>query len=69
MKKSCFPALIVAVFFSSFPAWADTSYFQDEINQMKSDIIVIQRQLYREKNDTTAPKESVSNFQISIGEN
>ena len=41
---------------------------QDELNQIKEDIVSIQRQLYREKNDSTAPKESVSNFQIKLGE-
>ena len=68
MKKFCFLALNAAVFFSSLPAKAADSYLQDEIDQIKSDIVVIQRQLYREKSDTTAPKESVSNFQVRLGE-
>lgn len=52
---------------SAFSAKAD--YLQDEINQIKDDIVVIQRQLYREKNDTTAaPQESVSNVQVRLGE-
>lgn len=68
MKKFCFLALNAAVFFSSLPAKATDSYLQDEIDQIKSDIVVIQRQLYREKSDTTAPKESVSNFQVRLGE-
>lgn len=68
MKKFCFLALNAAVFFSSLPTRAADSYLQDEIDQIKSDIVVIQRQLYREKNDTTAPKESVSNFQVRLGE-
>lgn len=49
MKKFCFLALNAAVFFSSLPAKAADSYLQDEIDQIKSDIVVIQRQLYREK--------------------
>lgn len=68
MKKFCFLALNAAVFFSSLPARAADSYLQDEIDQIKSDIVVIQRQLYREKSDTTAPKESMSNFQVRLGE-
>lgn len=49
-------------------AWDDNNSMQDQINQIKDDIVVIQRQLYREKNDTTAPKESVSNVQVRLGE-
>lgn len=52
----------------SFSANANDMYMQDELNQIKDDIVAIQRQLYREKNDTTAPQESVSNFQIKLGE-
>lgn len=52
----------------SFYANASDMYIQDELNQIKDDIVSIQRQLYREKNDTTAPQESVSNFQIKLGE-
>ena len=47
---------------------ANDTYLQDEINQIKDDIVVIQRQLYRDKSDTTAPTESVSTFQIKLGE-
>ena len=57
-----------ALITGSLPAKAADSYLQDEIDQIKSDIVVIQRQLYREKSDTTAPKESVSNFQVRLGE-
>lgn len=43
-------------------------YLKDEINQIKDDIIVLQRQMYREKADTEAPKESVSDFHVRFGE-
>ena len=49
-------------------SFANDTYLQDEINQIKDDIVVIQRQLYRDKSDTTAPTESVSTFQIKLGE-
>jgi len=49
-------------------AWDDTPSMQDQINQIKDDIVVIQRQLYRDRNDTTAPQESVSNVQVRLGE-
>ena len=49
-------------------ASAKDTYLQDEINQIKDDIVVIQRQLYRDKSDSTAPTESVSTFQIKLGE-
>lgn len=38
-----------ALITGSLPAKAADSYLQDEIDQIKSDIVVIQRQLYREK--------------------
>ena len=47
---------------------AEELSLQQEINQLKDDIVVIQRQLYRDKNDTTAPQESVSNVQMRLGE-
>lgn len=46
----------------------DSSFLRDELEQIKSDIVVMQRQLYRDKNDTTAPQESVSNVQVRLGE-
>lgn len=52
----------------AFSAQADDTFIRDDINQIKEDIIVLQRQLYRDKNDTTAPQESVSTFQIKLGE-
>ena len=61
----CFSVLFSGI---SFYANASDMYIQDELNQIKDDIVSIQRQLYREKNDTTAPQESVSNFQIKLGE-
>lgn len=51
-----------------FNAHADEISLQQEINQLKDDMVVIQRQLYRDKNDTTAPQESVSNVQMRLGE-
>ena len=68
MKKAylyCFGLLLAS---PAFAQWEDTSSMQSEINRIKDDIVVIQRQLYREKNDTTAPAESVSNVQVRLGE-
>ncbi len=61
----------IFLFFSvlfAFNAQADDVYLRDEINQIKDDIVVLQRQLYREKADVEAPKESVSDFHIRFGE-
>ena len=66
MKK--FYLLGVLCFCCSLNAHAAEQYIQDQIDQIKDDIVVIQRQLYRDKNDSTAPKESVSNFQVRLGE-
>lgn len=68
MNKKYLFCLFSLFLSTSFSANANDIYLQDEINQIKEDIITIQRQLYRDKNDTTAPKESVSNFQIKLGE-
>ena len=68
MKKAylyCFGLLLAT---PSFAAWEDTSSLQAEINQLKEDMIVVQRQIYRDKNDTIAPQESVSNVQVRLGE-
>ena len=35
---------------------------------LKEDLVVVQRQLYRDKADSTAPQESVSNIQVRLGE-
>jgi len=51
-----------------YNASAEEVSLQQELNQLKEDIVVIQRQLYRDKNDTTAPQESVSNVQMRLGE-
>lgn len=61
----------VFLFFSvlfALNAKADDMYLKDEINQIKDDIIVLQRQMYREKADAEAPKESVSDFHVRFGE-
>lgn len=68
MKKAylyCFSLLLAT---PALAQWDNTTSLQSEINQLKDDIIVIQRQLYREKNDSTAPAESVSNVQVRLGE-
>lgn len=46
----------------------DRNFLQGQIDQIKDDIVVMQRQLYREKNDAAAPQESVSNVQVRMGE-
>ena len=68
MKKSYLLYLGVLIFGVPSISFANETYLQDEINQLKDDIVVIQRQLYRDKNDTSAPAESVSTFQIKLGE-
>jgi len=68
MKKAyllCFGLLFAL---PAFNASAEDYALRQEINQLKDDIVVLQRQLYREKNDTTAPQESVSNVQVRMGE-
>lgn len=47
---------------------ADDLLLREDIDKLKDDMVMVQRQLYREKNDTTAPQESVSNIQIRLGE-
>ncbi len=68
MKKNYFLYLGILMGFNTFSAQADDTYIRDELNQIKDDIIVLQRQIYRDKNDTSAPQESVSTFQIKLGE-
>jgi len=68
MKK--ISLLFLAILFSA-PALAaqdETYSVQDQINQIKDDLVIMQRQLYRERTDTTAPQESVSNVQMRLGE-
>lgn len=67
MKKSClFLGILFAV--PAFAVKADDAYLRDEINQIKDDIVVLQRQMYREKAEAEAPKESVSDFHVRFGE-
>ena len=47
---------------------ADDLLLREDIDKLKDDMVMVQRQLYREKNDTTAPQESVSNIQVRLGE-
>lgn len=68
MKKYSLLYLGLSLLTTTSYAFANDAYLQDEINQIKDDIVVIQRQLYRDKNDSTAPTESVSTFQIKLGE-
>jgi len=66
MRKICLVGLMLSVF--PLCAQAEDAYLREEINQIKEDIVVMQRQLYRDKNDTVAPQESVSNTQMRLGE-
>ena len=47
---------------------ADDLLLREDVSKLKDDMIMVQRQLYRDKNDTTAPQESVSNIQVRLGE-
>ena len=47
---------------------ADDLLLREDVAKLKDDMIMVQRQLYRDKNDTTAPQESVSNIQVRLGE-
>ena len=49
-------------------AYADAIDLENDIAKIKEDIIVIQRKLYRERSDTTAPQETVSSVQMRMGE-
>lgn len=68
MKKAYYLSLGILFSCCAFNVHAEEQYVQDQLDQIKSDIVVIQRQLYRDKNDSTAPAESVSNFQMRLGE-
>lgn len=65
MKK--YLLLFVSVIIS-VSANAEDSLLREDINKLKEDLVVVQRQLYRDKADTTAPQESVSNIQVKLGE-
>ena len=65
MKK--YLLLFVSVIIS-VSANAEDSLLREDINKLKEDLVVVQRQLYRDKTDTTAPQESVSNIQVKLGE-
>lgn len=67
MKKlSLLTGLLFTLYSTSI--LADDAFLRDEVAQLKDDMVILQRQLYREKNDTTVPQESVSTFQIRLGE-
>ena len=52
-----------------FSSNAEDSFLREDIDKLKDDMIMVQRQLYRDKNDnTSAPQESVSNIQVRLGE-
>lgn len=68
MKKLfLFSTGILSVLFA-FSARADDGFLQDEIEQIRNDLQILQRQVYREQSDLSAPKESVSNVQVRLGE-
>ncbi len=53
----------------AFSSNAEDSFLREDIDKLKDDMIMVQRQLYRDKNDnTSAPQESVSNIQVRLGE-
>jgi len=68
MKK--ISLLFLAILFSTpvMAAQDEAVSMQEQINQIKDDLVIVQRQLYRERTDTTAPQESVSNVQMRLGE-
>ena len=47
---------------------AEDYMLREDVNKLKEDMIIVQRQLYREKNDNVAPVESTSNVQMRLGE-
>jgi tol-pal system protein YbgF len=49
-------------------AKAEDLYLREDINKLKEDLVMVQRQLYRDKTDATAPDASVSNIQVRLGE-
>lgn len=51
-----------------FSAKAEDSFLREDVEKLKEDMVMVQRQLYRDKNDSTAPQESVSNIQVRLGE-
>ena len=67
MKKSY---LFLGILFSlsAYTVKADDIYLRDELTKLKDDIVVLQRQMYREKAEAEAPKEAVSDFHVRFGE-
>lgn len=47
---------------------AEDLYLREDVNKLKEDLVMVQRQLYRDKTDATAPDASVSNIQVRLGE-
>ena len=68
MKKHHLLYLGLALSFVCSSVKAEDMYLREDINKLKEDLVMIQRQLYRDKNDTTAPDASVSNIQVRLGE-
>lgn len=68
MKKINLAILGMVLALPAYGVHADDTYLREEINNIKDDIVVIQRQLYREKNDTTVQPQSISNVQVRLGE-
>ena len=68
MKKN--HLICLSIFLSSFSliANADDMLLREDVNKLKEDVLILQRKVYHDKNDTTAPEASVSNFQIRLGE-
>ncbi len=67
MKKSyLYWGILFAI--PALTANADDAYLKNEISQLRDDIVVLQRQMYREKAEAEAPKEAVSDFHVRFGE-
>lgn len=66
--KRCYQIFSILLSFLAADATADDMYLRDEINQLRDDVIVLQRQMYREKAEAEAPKGEVSDLHIRFGE-
>lgn len=66
--KRLYQFLSILLVLFAVNAKADDMYLRDEINQLRDDIVVLQRQMYREKADAEAPKPEVSDLHIRFGE-
>ena len=68
MKKNHLICLSVLLANFSFSASANDALLREDFNKLKEDVVVLQRKIYHDKNDTSTPEASVSHFQMRLGQ-